>query len=229
MTSDNHSSAYKQLFGIPKKTSFSEIQNSYFLSLNNFLTSGIGVVLAIIIGFIPSIPKYFVVVILGSTIIISYIIITYRFLLKKARRIFQLESNAKSLIKLIMGLSGFNNPDQFSDHTLEILGISTDNGFVDLVIKQPKTNWLNVGGKLDVLTIATNDLWGTVKITNFEEDRIFACPIDRKNPDFWENLEDRMYYDPSTPHGIYIEPHIPEPIRNLIEANHLQGDQNNGQ
>ena len=42
-------------------------------------------------------------------------------------------------------------------------------------------------------------------------------PTDRRNPDFWEQLEDRMATDPNPPANVNLELALPSELRSLFE------------
>jgi hypothetical protein len=87
---------------------------------------------------------------------------------------------------------------------------------VNLIVELADNSGLRPDSLLDVVASATGEVWGYVKVSRVVDRQGWAYPIDRKNPEFWERLEDRMKSDPSPPPGIHMEPFVPPAIRELL-------------
>jgi len=127
-----------------------------------------------------------------------------------------LEASTRKL-KNILLLDAKIDPSKFDNQELEITGITDMAGSVNLIIKRPIKNWLVETSKLDVLTRVNDECWGTVEVIGVDNSTVSCEPIDRINVIFWEKMEDRMKYDPTPPQGVFLEPNLPQYMRELIQ------------
>lgn len=151
-------------------------------------------------------------VLIGGVLVVSTIIYIVRFL----RYISKLEKKIMRIRSIFLAYSGVEDAEPWGEIAYSVDGIADEQGTVNLVIDLSSDTSINPGAILDVVVNATGDVWGTVKVKRVAEQRAWAVPIDRKNPDFWETLEDRMKSNPSAPDGVHLEPFLPAEVRGLL-------------
>ena len=81
------------------------------------------------------------------------------------------------------------------------VGIDLPLGFRDNVIR---------GDRFVVLATAREEKWGVLEVSEVRDTYSVCSVFDRINPEFWDDLERRMRFDPSPPQGITIRREIPE-------------------
>lgn len=228
MENSHRSGTYTQLFLASKKPSLLEAYLSYTHKLSLVLTSAIGSIIFCVIGIYVFSPKFIsILVALILFALVGVFIIILIHLKNFENYTNQLTDKVYSLRNCLLFISNIN-PQLYDESPLQILGISDNLGSVNIVVKQPRSNWLKFGSLLDVMASASNDCWGSIKIVRTDDGRSFGDPIDRKNPVFWEDLEDRMRYDQSPPPSVYLEPHIPTEVREIIKRPTILGEKTNG-
>jgi len=120
----------------------------------------------------------------------------------------EVDSILMSLRSVVLNKAGVTGPGPSGNFEYEISGISEESGSIRLVLDEASSSALRVGTTLAVIAIATGEEWGTVRITELEGSRAKASVVDRKRPEFWESLEDRMKTDPSPPPGFHLSPYF---------------------
>lgn len=108
---------------------------------------------------------------------------------------------------------------------LKPLGVTNRDGTVNLVINGGRNMGLDTGMHLSVRTKAGNDLRGVVEIQKVFEKQSHAVPVDRANPEFWENLEDRVNHDSSPPTDIYFKPRMVKAVRKFFDEQSKKEEQ----
>ena len=81
------------------------------------------------------------------------------------------------------------------------VGIGLPLGFQDGLI---------IGDRFVVLNAASLERWGTLQVSEIQDERCLCSVLDRANPDFWDALEGRVQHDASPPQGVTIRREIPE-------------------
>ena len=117
------------------------------------------------------------------------------------------------LREIVLAAAGLRGAGNLADLRFAIRGIAEHEGTVQLVLDKA-ASVLRSGVILAVVSSRTLDEWGTVEVLGAVEGLVRAAPVDRRRPEFWENLEDRMKTDPSPPEGFHLEP---QGLRELYE------------
>jgi len=131
---------------------------------------------------------------------------------KLERRIPDLIDTARSTTaRQLLALASLpNSPDE-----IPIAGIADQHGTVHLLLELPATPETFMGMRLTVSTRADGALWGVVEITRVDGNLGYAAPVDRVNPDFWEDLELKMRRNPSPPEGVVVKTEMHEVLAQL--------------
>ena len=82
---------------------------------------------------------------------------------------------------------------------LPVQAIRDGGGTVHLVFPFGIQPGLEIGANIEVVTQTGGERLGIVELVEAKERFLFARPIDRTRPEFWEDLEDRMKGDFSPP------------------------------
>ncbi len=192
-------------------------------------SSLLALVIAVLSWLIPSPPfreflqwlfiailSIFVLVLISSTVI--YIIQMFQYVSRLEQKISQIRGS-------LLALSGIDDVEPGSELRYSIASITDEQGTVNLVVELAENPGLRQGSRLDVVVSVTGEVWGHVEVAHLVEKQAWAHPIDRRNPEFWERLEDRMKSDPSPPPGVHLEPTVPPEIRQLLYVvEHEEGE-----
>ena len=81
------------------------------------------------------------------------------------------------------------------------VGVGLPTGIQDGVI---------VAEQFVVLNASSGDKWGMLEVSSVWEDSCVCFVSDRINEEFWDNLERKMWQDPSFPAGASVRRKIPE-------------------
>ena len=216
-----NSSSYQKLIIRPERPRFLDAMRrisklSYVIVTSSLLALAI----AILSWVVPTPPlkeffRWLFVAILALFAVIMLISIVIYFV-QMFQYVSKLESKVLQVRKAFLVFSGIDDVKPGSEIKYHISGITDQQGTVNLIIAAADNSGLHLGSFLDVVASATGEVWGYVKISRIDNQQAWACPIDRKNPEFWERLEDRMKVDPSPPSGIHLEPLVPPAIRLLL-------------
>lgn len=113
-----------------------------------------------------------------------------------------------SLLRLrttVLMVADINDSGPRADFRFCISGIADQSGTVQLVLDHASSRSVRPGACLTVVATDTREEWGMVRVVQFVEGLARAEVIDRKRPEFWESLEDRMKTDPAPPKGFHLE------------------------
>ncbi len=110
---------------------------------------------------------------------------------------------------------------------IRILGLNNNSGTVNLILEAGSSNGISSGMMFDIVTDPGGEIYGEVQVVQIEDSSCTVSPANRINTEFWEKLEDRMKYDPSSPPNIIAKRKIPDGIRDFLKAL-LQKERENG-
>jgi hypothetical protein len=155
---------------------------------------------------------------IGIVIIVGVLISFILYIIDIYRYIGNLENNLIQVRKLFLASAGIGPFGQNHGYIYSIVGIAENLGSVNMIIEFTESSGLRAGSVLDVITSATDEIWGSVRVSHFENDQVWLEPSDRRNHEFWEMLEDRMKTDQSPPKGVHLEPHLVKEVRDLFNS-----------
>ena len=213
----------QNLFSIPKRPTYLESirltgKKSYIVITSALLA----LIISILSWIIPTPPiKIFfqwLILFLVVCIIIFLVIAIVIYIIQINKYLLRLETRILQIRKVILTYSGIVDIDSDIDLAYRISGIADQKGTVNLLIDLSDKFNLRQGSLLDVVVSATGDIWGFVEVCRIIDQKAWAIPKDRRNPEFWESLEDRMKVNPAPPPGIHLEPSIPIEIRKLLTS-----------
>jgi len=101
---------------------------------------------------------------------------------------------------------------------IPILGLTNNSGTVNLILGAGFSNGVSPGAMLDVVTDPAGEIYGEVQVVQISNSRCTVSPTNRINSKFWEKLEDRMKYDPSSPPNIVAKRQIPDGIMEFLKT-----------
>ena len=216
-----NSGGYQNLIIRPRRPKFLEaIRETGKWSHVAVTSSLLAFIIAVLSWVVPSPPLKgffqwsFVVVLLLFAVILFVSTVVY--IVRVFRYVSHLERRILRIRRTFLAYSGVEDAEPWNELKYSLRGIVDWQGTVSLVIGLAGNPGLNPGALLDVVVSATGEVWGHVKVSRTVDEQAWAVPIDRKNPEFWESLEDRMKSDPSPPTGIHLEPFLPIAIRDLL-------------
>jgi hypothetical protein len=205
-------------FGIFKKISRPSLRsdtNGVGRRIQSFFGSSIlALFIAVLAWLVPSPELRAVLRFILALIFLAVLSIFLEYIVKWVKYIQNLESIKEYLRIIFLANAGMNPHSEHESLIFEVTGISERSGTVCLVL--PYSDEIQDSSLLDVIVSATGDVWGTVQVIGISNDTAYAVPIDRKVPDFWESLEDRMKVDPSPPPGIHLGPYMEHQVREFF-------------
>lgn len=151
----------------------------------------------------PNISLVFKLCLIVPVLAISGVVTGYALALRRYHlEIRERHARLRDTVLAAAGLSGAGN---LADLRFAIRGIAEHEGTVHLVLDKA-ASVLRCGAILAVVSSRTLDEWGTVEVLGVVDGLPRAAPVDRRRPEFWESMEDRMKTDPSPPEGFHLEP-----------------------
>lgn len=197
----------------PVRPTLSESMKTAFGGFYRVASSGaigwvFGIVLALLPWAFPSPGARRLVGIAAGTVLVVLAAVGIRGLTVYLRSwldyIASLEARAAALRDVVLRASGID-PGLFEERSvpMAIRGIQELDGGVALVIDVAPG--IGPGATFTVADNATGGMWGTVQVVQSMGGVLLAPPVDRTQPEFWEELEDRMKRDPGPPPGFELQ------------------------
>ena len=95
-------------------------------------------------------------------------------------------------------------------------GIGHTEGSVNIGLPLGDAHGVSAGDRFRVVNTATRELLGVIQSIKVEASSCLCSVSDRLNPDFWEGLERRMYYDPTPPAGVTFFKEAPDDFLDFV-------------
>lgn len=224
------SSDYQELFKKPKPPKFLEtIRETSKWSYIAVTSSLLALIIAILSWVIPSptLKSFFQwsLILIVIAVTVGFVISTTIYFIRILQYISRLEQKFLQIRRIFLTNSGIDDVEPGSDLKFSISGIADEQGTINLIISLTEKTGLRIGSLLDVVVTATQEVWGYVKVSRIVDGQAWAFPVDRRNPKFWERLEDQMKIDPSPPLGIHLEPLLPPEIRKFLHLNDKESEE----
>ena len=138
--------------------------------------------------------------------------------MRLSRYIHELEKKIVDIRRFILSSAGFDSTSLSGTLRYKIAGISNHQGTVNLLIRLPEHSGIKLDSYLDVIVSETDESWGVVQVAEITNSKARAVPYDRRNPSFWDSLEDRMKKDPSPPLGVHLEPFLSDEAKKILRS-----------
>ena len=143
-------------------------------------------------------------------------VLLVKYVCKWVTYIKELEWRSSQFRKALLSYAGITETVSGDYLEYSVSGIAKRRGTVHLQLRVPDDSGLGSGSVLDVVHSKTGAVYGTVEITTVSDGVAWAYPVDRHQPDFWQQLEDRMQEDPDPPPDVHLERSLPYELRSLL-------------
>jgi len=198
---------FLDLLGLPRRPAF--LATSVGAIKSSLILAGSPVaalVIAVTVWLSPS-PGIAAVVKYAVWIPVAMVVfIGWKYLWGVYRYFIAIKASLLRLRTTVLMVANINDPGPAGNFRFCISGIADQSGTVQIVLDHASSRSVRLGACLTVVATDTRDEWGTVRVVQFIEGLARAEVTDRKRPEFWESLEDRMKTDPSPPTGFHLEP-----------------------
>ena len=95
-------------------------------------------------------------------------------------------------------------------------GIGHVDGSVNIGLPLGEADGVSAGDRFRVVNTATREVLGVIQSIKVEASSCLCSVSDRRNPDFWEGLERRIY-DPTPPAGVIFFKEAPDDFLDFAE------------